>query len=94
MTQPYETIADIIAETCDIARDEIQPESHLTDDLGVDSIDFLDAIFAIDRAFGIKIPFENWAAIVNGGKEPPERYFTVAGFSDRVAELIDAKAAA
>jgi acyl carrier protein len=59
MSSTYDQIANIIAETCDIPRDTIKPESHAIDDLGIDSLDFLDIAFAIDKAFGIKMPLEN-----------------------------------
>ena len=42
MSATYDQIANIIAETCDIPRDTIKPESHAIDDLGIDSLDFLD----------------------------------------------------
>ena len=52
MSSTFDTIANIIAETCDIPRDSIKPESHAINDLGIDSLDFLDIAFAIDKAFG------------------------------------------
>ena len=68
MSSTFEQIANIIAETCDIPRDTITPESHAIDDLGIDSLDFLDIAFAIDKAFGIKMPLEKWTQEVNDGK--------------------------
>jgi len=55
MSSTFDQVATIIAETCDIPRDTITPESHAIDDLGIDSLDFLDIAFAIDKAFGIKM---------------------------------------
>ena len=60
MSSTFDTIANIIAETCDIPRESITPESHAINDLGIDSLDFLDIAFAIDKAFGIKLPLEQW----------------------------------
>jgi acyl carrier protein len=45
----FDKVADIIAETSDIPRDKIKPESHAINDLGIDSLDFLDIAFAIDK---------------------------------------------
>ena len=42
LSRLVDQIATIIAETCDIPRDTITPESHAIDDLGIDSLDFLD----------------------------------------------------
>ena len=51
-SNPFNTVATIIAETCDIPREKITPNSHAINDLGIDSLDFLDVAFAIDKAFG------------------------------------------
>ncbi len=59
-TATFERVADIIAETADIPREKITPESHAIDDLGIDSLAFLDIAFAVDKAFGIKLPLERW----------------------------------
>ncbi len=77
MSSTFDQIANIIAETCDIPRDTITPESHAIDDLGIDSLDFLDIAFAIDKAFGIKMPLEKWTQEVNDGKATTEQYFVL-----------------
>src|ERR1041385_3049962 len=77
MSSTFDTIANIIAETCDIPRDSIKPESHAIKDLGIDSLDFLDIAFAIDKAFGIKLPLEQWTQEVNDGKAPTDQYFVL-----------------
>ena len=77
MSSTFDTVANIIAETCDIPRDTIKPESHAIDDLGIDSLDFLDIAFAIDKAFGIKLPLEQWTQEVNDGKATTEQYFVL-----------------
>src|SRR4029453_15832865 len=58
MAVTFDKVADIIAETCDIPRETIKPESHAINDLQIDSLDFLDIAFAIDKVFGIKLPLE------------------------------------
>jgi len=52
----YPKIAGIIADAlpCDLER--VKLESSLIDDLGAQSIDFLDIVFRIERAFKVKIP--------------------------------------
>jgi acyl carrier protein len=93
MSSTFEQIANIIAETCDIPRDTITPESHAIDDLGIDSLDFLDIAFAIDKAFGIKLPLEQWTQEVNDGKASTEQYFVLKNLTARIDELIAAKSA-
>jgi acyl carrier protein len=91
MSATFDQIANIIAETCDIPRDTIKPESHAIDDLGIDSLDFLDIAFAIDKAFGIKMPLEKWTQEVNDGKATTEQYFVLQNLADRIDELVAAK---
>lgn len=93
MSTTFDTVADIISDTCDIPREEITPESHVIDDLGIDSLDFLDVAFAIDKAFGIKMPFEQWTQDVNEGKASAEEYFVLKNLCARIDELIAAKPA-
>lgn len=91
MASTFDTVANIIAETCDIPREKIQPESHALDDLGIDSLDFLDIAFAIDKAFGIKLPLEQWTQEVNEGKVPAEEYFVLKNLVARIDALVAAK---
>ena len=93
MSSTFDTVANIIAETCDIPRDTIKPESHAIDDLGIDSLDFLDIAFAIDKTFGIKMPLEQWTQAVNDGKASAEQYFQLDNLCSRIDELVAVKSA-
>jgi len=53
--QVFGTIRSIVADSLAIPADDIKVESRLTDDLGADSLDFVDIIFMIEKAFSIKI---------------------------------------
>lgn len=52
----YPKIAEIIAAALPCEIEKVKPEASLIDDLGAQSIDFLDIIFRIERAFKVKIP--------------------------------------
>ena len=93
MSSTFDTVSNIIAETCDIARENIKPESHAINDLGIDSLDFLDVAFAIDKTFGIKMPIEQWTQEVNEGKATTEQYFVLENLCTRIDELVAAKKA-
>ena len=93
MASTYETVAGIISDTCDIEPDKITPDSHAINDLGIDSLDFLDIAFAIDKAFGIKLPLEQWTQEVNDGKATTDQYFVLKNLCERIDELIAAKGA-
>lgn len=88
----FDKVADIIADTSEIPREDITPESHTIDDLGIDSLDFLDIVFAIDKEFGIKIPLEAWTQEVNDGKVATEEYFVLKNLCTKIDELVAAKA--
>ena len=92
MSSTFDRVADIIAETSEIDRAEITPESHTIDELGIDSLDFLDIDFAIDKEFGIKIPLEQWTQEVNEGKVSTEEYFVLKNLCAKIDELKAAKA--
>ncbi len=93
MSSTFDTVATIISETCDIPRENIKPESHAMNDLGIDSLDFLDIAFAIDKAFGIKLPIEQWTQEVNDGKATTEQYFVLGNLCERIDALVAAKGA-
>jgi len=89
----FDTIADIIAETCSLDRESIKPESNAFADLGIDSLDFLDVTFAIDKRFGIKMPIEKWMQDINEGKGSVDDYFILNNLCSRIEELRAAKPA-
>jgi acyl carrier protein len=93
MSSTFDTVANIIAETCDIPRENIKPESHAIDDLQIDSLDFLDIAFAIDKAFGIKMPLEQWMQEVNDGKATTEQYFVLKNLCGHIDQLVATKSA-
>ena len=43
-------------EALSVDDDEVVPDATLTGDLGAESIDFLDIVFRLEKAFDIKIP--------------------------------------
>jgi acyl carrier protein len=89
----FDAIAEIIAETCNLERDAIKPESNAIDDLGIDSLDFLDATFAIDKKFGINLPVERWTQEISEGKAKTEDYFVLGNLAHAIDKLIEAKKA-
>ncbi|MFP3936776.1 MAG: acyl carrier protein [Phycisphaerae bacterium] len=51
-----EKVRDTLVEALGVDEDEVTPEATLTGDLGAESIDFLDIVFRLEKAFNIKIP--------------------------------------
>lgn len=55
-TEVYDKIKDALVDALGVDEDEVKPEATLTGDLGAESIDFLDIVFRLEKAFDIKIP--------------------------------------
>ena len=50
-----ERLRPMIADSLAVDASDVQLDSRLIDDLGADSLDFVDLIFAIEKEFGVKI---------------------------------------
>lgn len=53
--QTYNKIRDCLVDVLGVDQDEVKAEASLIDDLGAESIDFVDLIFRLEKAFGMKI---------------------------------------
>jgi len=51
-------VQEVLIEALGVDDDEVKTEATLMGDLGAESIDFLDIVFRLEKAFGIKIPRE------------------------------------
>ena len=49
-----EKVENILVEDFEIEQDKLQPEALLKQDVGIDSLDFVDIVVAIEREFGFK----------------------------------------
>lgn len=49
-------VREVLTDALGVDDDEVSPESTLQGDLGAESIDFLDIVFRLEKAFDIKIP--------------------------------------
>ncbi|WQZ73957.1 acyl carrier protein [Helicobacter pylori] len=56
-----------IAEQLEIDVSQVTPEAEFVKDLGVDSLDIVELIMALEEKFGIEIPDEQAEKIVNVG---------------------------
>jgi len=52
----YEKVKSVLVDALGVDDDEITPTAVIRDDLGAESIDFLDIMFRLEKSFGIKIP--------------------------------------
>lgn len=52
----FEKIRTALVDALGVDEEEVRPEATLVGDLGAESIDFLDIVFRLEKAFNIKIP--------------------------------------
>lgn len=54
----FTNVQEVLVDALGVDEDEVTTEATLMGDLGAESIDFLDIVFRLEKAFGIKIPRE------------------------------------
>ena len=52
----FEKVKEALIDALGVDDDEVTPEATLVGDLGAESIDFLDIVFKLEKAFNITIP--------------------------------------
>ena len=52
----FSRVKETLVEALGVDEDEVAGQATLTGDLGAESIDFLDIVFRLEKAFNIKIP--------------------------------------
>jgi acyl carrier protein len=75
----FTKVKEVLTAALAVDDDEVTPEAKLSEDLGAESIDYLDITFQLEKAFGIKIPkgellpdnlFSNPEFVQNGRMTP------------------------
>ena len=56
--QILQEIQGVLVDALGVDEEEVKPDTTLMADLGAESIDFLDIVFRMEKAFAIKIPRE------------------------------------
>jgi len=74
----FPRVAQAIADALGRDVSDVRLESRLIDDLNAESIDFLDIVFRLERAFGVKIP--RGQIVENARGDLPETEFAVNGY--------------
>jgi acyl carrier protein len=87
-------VRSIIAKSLNISVDQLTPETHL-DELGAESLDVIEIVFALEETFDITIPLKADEATrlatsdKSGGQEMP--FSTVGDVAEIVQKLVTAK---
>ena len=64
-----ETLRTIIVETRGVDESEVVPEANLFNDLGLESIDFLEISFRMEESFGFPFPTDQLGELLGGVSE-------------------------
>ena len=54
----FERVQEVLVDALGVDEEEVTGSATLLGDLGAESIDFLDIVFRLEKAFGIKVPRE------------------------------------
>lgn len=58
-----EKVKDFLIEDLEIEEEKIAPEARLKEDMGIDSLDFVDIVVIVEKNFGFKIKPDEMAGI-------------------------------
>ena len=56
-------VKDFLIEELEIDEDKISPDAKLKEDMGIDSLDFVDIVVIVERNFGFKIKAEEMVGV-------------------------------
>ena len=56
-------VKEFLIEDLELEEDKIKPEARLKEDIGIDSLDFVDIVVIVEKKFGFKIKTEEMANI-------------------------------
>ena len=67
-TEIEEIVKNFLIEDIEVEEDAIKPNATLKDDLGIDSLDFVDIVVIVERNFGFKINPEEMQGVQTLGQ--------------------------
>lgn len=93
----YPTVAETIADALGVDVEDVKPNVSLIEDLDAESIDFLDMVFRLERAFKVKIPrgkiVENARGTLSEAEFEQKGIVTETGMAQLKAYLAEVPAA-
>jgi len=67
-TEIEEIVKNFLIEDIEVEEEVINPDALLKDDLGIDSLDFVDIVVIVERNFGFKIKPEEMQGVTTLGQ--------------------------
>ena len=62
-TEIEEKVKSILIDDMEIDEDKVYNEANLKDDMGIDSLDYIDIVVIVDKIFGFKIKPEEMSNV-------------------------------
>ena len=56
-------VKEFLIDDLEIDEEKIKPEARLKEDIGIDSLDFVDIVVIVEKKFGFKIKTEDMAKV-------------------------------
>ena len=81
----FQEVQEVLVDALGVDDNEVTSEATLMGDLGAESIDFLDIVFRLEKAFGIKIPREELfpaESLMNNSEFVSNGKFTEVGLNE------------
>ena len=67
-TEIEDKVTNFLVEELEFNKENIKPEARLKEDIGVDSLDFVDIVVIVEKTFGFKIKTEEMTNIKTFGQ--------------------------
>ena len=86
----FQEVQEVMVDALGLDDDEVTSEATLMGDLGAESIDFLDIVFRLEKAFDVKIPREELFPIesmMNNPEFVSDGKLTEAGLTEMRAKM-------
>ncbi len=86
----FQKVRGVLVDALGVDDEEVTPEATLMGDLGAESIDFLDIVFRLEKAFGMKVPREELfpaEGLLNNPEFISNGKFTDKGLAELRAKL-------
>ncbi len=86
----FKDVQEVLVDALGVDDDEVTTEATLIGDLGAESIDFLDIVFRLEKAFGLKIPREELfpaESLMNDPEFVKDGKFTEQGLAELRAKV-------
>jgi acyl carrier protein len=84
MSELYRFVVGVLEETCQIDGSAVTPSTNLVEELAIDSVDFLDVVYEIDKKYQINLPVEDWLGAIGGGQATTSDFFVMENFLQKI----------